>query len=196
MERLTRPGVAVDPTAARLMFMDSPAKVQNIHDRLLDLILNGPTLNGVNKDVLRQLLRQLYDGLKQYEDTGLTPEEAREACDLVARLNAAAKPLGDHPSGTKNHLLVKPCEVGDLLYEIDAPEYGVITCKVISMTYYSGPVGHVSGGEAVSDWAVEVVVVAGHGRGSSYNFEGDDFGNTVFLTLEAAQEKIAREAST
>lgn len=35
MERLTRPGVAVDPTAARLMFMDSPAKVQNIHDRLL-----------------------------------------------------------------------------------------------------------------------------------------------------------------
>lgn len=83
MERLTRPGVAVDPTAARLMFMDSPAKVQNIHDRLLDLILNGPTLNGVNKDVLRQLLRQLYDGLKQYEDTGLTPERVEALAELA-----------------------------------------------------------------------------------------------------------------
>lgn len=44
--------------------------------RLLDLILNGPTLNGVQKDVLRQIIRQLYTRLAMYED-------AKEAGRLV-----------------------------------------------------------------------------------------------------------------
>ena len=66
MERLTRPNVTVDETAAK--FMGKEVKLQDINDRLLDLVLNGPTLNAVSKDVLRQLIRQLYNALKKHED--------------------------------------------------------------------------------------------------------------------------------
>lgn len=150
--------------------------------------------NGVRElhpDPIRAVLRRLA----AYEDTGMTPEEARAARDVVARLNATAKPLDGPIQGTKNHLLIKPCEVGDLLYEIDAPDYGVITCKVLSVTYYHGPIGHIPGEETVADWTVEVEVVAGHGRGSSYNFEGNDFGKTVFVTPEQAHAAIVTGVS-
>lgn len=64
--RLTRPGIEANPTAAR--FMDGEVKIQDIGDKVLELILNGPTINGVNKDTLRHLVRQLYTELKCYED--------------------------------------------------------------------------------------------------------------------------------
>ena len=64
--RLTRPGIDADQTAVR--FMGGEVKIQDIGDKVLDLILNGPTINGVNKDTLRHLVRQLYTELKCYED--------------------------------------------------------------------------------------------------------------------------------
>lgn len=66
MDRLTRPGIDADQTAVR--FMDGEIKIQDIGDKLLELILNGPTINGVKKDILRHLVRQLYAELKCYED--------------------------------------------------------------------------------------------------------------------------------
>lgn len=77
MERLTRPTVDVDVTAAKYMAVTGsiPADLRSMNDRLLDLVINGPTLNGVNKDVLRQLICQLYAALKPYEDTGYGPDE-------------------------------------------------------------------------------------------------------------------------
>lgn len=66
MDRLTRPSITVDPTAAR--FMGPEVKIQDIGDKLLHLILNGPTINSINKDTLRHLVRQLYTELKCYED--------------------------------------------------------------------------------------------------------------------------------
>ena len=67
-ERLTRPGVDVDQTAAR--YMGSVVKIQDFNDKALDIVLNGPTINCVNKDVLRHLVRQLYAELKVYEEGG------------------------------------------------------------------------------------------------------------------------------
>ena len=72
MERLTRPDVEALMTAVR--FMDNEVKIQDIHDKLLHLILNGPTINSVKKDTLRHLVRQLYAELKRYEDLEMTPE--------------------------------------------------------------------------------------------------------------------------
>ena len=91
-------------------------------------------------------------------------------------------------------LVVLPCKVGDLLYEVDLPEYGVITCKVLSIMYYKGPMFHVPGNEVVSSVDVEVEVIEGHGKGSSYNFEIGDFGKTVFLTRQEAEETLRKEA--
>lgn len=82
MKRLTRPGIDADQTAVR--FMDGEVKIQDIGDKLLDLILNGPTINGIKKDTLRHLVRQLYDELYRYEETGLTPEIANETKMMFA----------------------------------------------------------------------------------------------------------------
>lgn len=74
MDRLTRPGIDAEQTAVR--FMDGgEVKIQDIGDKLLDLILNGPTINGIKKDTLRHLVRQLYNELKAYEDLEMTPED-------------------------------------------------------------------------------------------------------------------------
>lgn len=66
MQHLTRKAVRVDATASR--HIGGEVKIQDISDKILGLILNGPTINGVNKDVLRHLLRQLYDELQGYEE--------------------------------------------------------------------------------------------------------------------------------
>ena len=86
MERLTRPTVEVDETAAKYMG-SFPVDIRTYKDRLLELILNGPTLNGVSKDALRQIIRQLYGALKPYEDIGL------EAGDIIDRLAKATVAL-------------------------------------------------------------------------------------------------------
>ena len=72
MDRLTRPDIDADQTAVR--FMGTEVKIQDIGDKLLHLILNGPTINSINKDTLRHLVRQLYTELKRYEELEMTPE--------------------------------------------------------------------------------------------------------------------------
>lgn len=44
--------------------------MQDWSDRMLDLILNGPTINGIKKDEVRAMLRETYTALKQYEKIG------------------------------------------------------------------------------------------------------------------------------
>lgn len=73
MDRLTRPNIDTDQTTVR--FMDAEVKIQGIGDKLLELILNGPTINGIKKDTLRHMVRQLYAELKRYEDLDMTPED-------------------------------------------------------------------------------------------------------------------------
>lgn len=71
MERLTSAEVRVD---ASVDGMIGPlVDLTNLKPKLLNMILNGPTLNGVSKDMLRQIIRQLYSELAAYEDTGLEP---------------------------------------------------------------------------------------------------------------------------
>lgn len=67
MKRLTNPNVNVEPMRGALGEYEH-AYIPGIKERFLNLILNGPTLNGVNKDLLRSLVRQLYSALKEYED--------------------------------------------------------------------------------------------------------------------------------
>lgn len=98
MDRLTRPGIEADPNAAR--FMGGDAKIQDIGDKLLDLILNGPTINGIKKDTLRHMVRQLYAALKLYEDTGGTPQDIRglqEKYGIILDLNRELNEKGPSP---------------------------------------------------------------------------------------------------
>ena len=87
MERLTSAEVRID---ASVDGMIGPlVDLTNLKPKLLNMILNGPTLNGVSKDMLRQIIRQLYSELAAYEDTGLTPEEIdmdHEAAEQLRQL--------------------------------------------------------------------------------------------------------------
>lgn len=66
---LTREKVDVDPNASRYFGRETHL-MQDWSDKMVDLILNGPTLNGFNKDELRAMLRETYAGLKRYEQIG------------------------------------------------------------------------------------------------------------------------------
>ena len=73
MKRLTNAEVRVDASMDR--YLGPLSVLEGMKPKLLNMILNGPTINGVSKDVLRQIIRQLYSELAAYEDTRLTPEE-------------------------------------------------------------------------------------------------------------------------
>ena len=133
MERLTRPTVKVDETAAQYMVAQGciPTDLRSMNDRLLDLVINGPTLNGVNKDVLRQLIRQLYAALMPYEDTGLEPEKIHALqihpdhayADYVKQLFPIMERLEELAEADKaGRLLVLPCKVGDTVYRLITPK--------------------------------------------------------------------------
>lgn len=66
---LTREKVDVDPNASRYFGRETHL-MQDWSDKLVDLVLNGPTLNGINKDELRAMLRETYASLKRYEQIG------------------------------------------------------------------------------------------------------------------------------
>lgn len=103
--------------------------------------------------------------------------------------------LCEYEDAEEQGLLVRlPCKVGDTLYEVDLPEYGVIVCKVLYLDAYRGPFAHVPGAEIVNPVSVGVEVVDGHGKGSSYAFEYGDFGKTVFLSREEAEAVLKGES--
>lgn len=66
---ITRAAVDVDPTAARY-FTEDEHLLAGCGDKMLDLILNGPTINGIRKGVVRGMLRDTYAALKRYEMIG------------------------------------------------------------------------------------------------------------------------------
>lgn len=66
-ETLTREKVDVVPFGCG---MPETRLMQDWSDRMLDLILNGPTINGIKKDEVRAMLRETYTALKQYEKIG------------------------------------------------------------------------------------------------------------------------------
>lgn len=64
-ETLTREKVDVAPFGCG---MPETHLMQDWSDRMLDLILNGPTINGIKKDEVRAMLRETYTALKQVRE--------------------------------------------------------------------------------------------------------------------------------
>ena len=117
--------------------------------------------------------------------------QAKTASEIAKGRMYSMKALMQYIQAEEEGLLIMPpCKIGDVLYEIDLPEYGVITCKVIYVSYYNGPFAHVPGGKLAETWSVGVEVVDGHGQGSSYAFEADDFGATVFASRKEAEKAL------
>lgn len=124
MKRLTSEEVRVDESVDR--YLGPLADLEGMKPKLLDLILNGPVLNGVSKDVLRQIIRQLYSALAAYEDTGITAEEITATASLPMFVKVASAALGTTPDHLRElvdadkdgRLVVLPCKVGEKLWVI------------------------------------------------------------------------------
>lgn len=126
MERLTNEAVKADASVDGMIgpFVD----LTNMKPKLLDVILNGPTLISVSKNVLRSIIRQLYSVLAAYEDTGLTPEQCaeyakadREGRYIVLRdaEQEGIKRLRELAEADKEgRIVVLPCKVGDTVYKV------------------------------------------------------------------------------
>lgn len=133
-------------------------------------------------------LADWLEELKAYRETGLVPEEIT---DFRENYRIMAGKFADYKAAeTTGKLVFLPCKVGDMLYEVDLQEYGVITCEVLHIGTYNGPAAHVPGNPVVSAVSVGVEVVEGHGKGSGYAFEAEDFGKSVFLTREEAEAAL------
>lgn len=124
MKRLTSEEVRVDESVDR--YLGPLADLEGMKPKLLDLILNGPVLNSVSKDVLRQIIRQLYSALAAYEDTGITAEEITATASLPMFVKVTSAALGTTPDRLRElaeadrdgRLVVLPCKVGDTVYLI------------------------------------------------------------------------------
>lgn len=92
---LTREKVDAEPGAAR--YMGETHMMEDWSDKMIDLVLNGPTLNGFRKDEVRAMLRQTYAALKQYEQIGpMASPFVNDPPAIVARAFAELYPGIDY----------------------------------------------------------------------------------------------------
>ena len=90
---LTREKVDAEPGAAR--YMGETHMMEDWSDKMIDLVLNGPTLNGFKKDEIRAMLRQTYAALKQYEQIGpMASPFVNDPPGIVARAFAELYQIG------------------------------------------------------------------------------------------------------
>lgn len=81
MSRLTRKAVDVEPGAVKY-FTTETHLMSDWSDKMIDLVLNGPTLNGFRKDEVRAMLRETYAALKAREEAD---EAAAERLETLTR---------------------------------------------------------------------------------------------------------------
>ncbi len=110
----------------------------------------------------------------------------RDICEIGARtIKELLHKLAYHEDAEEQgRLVILPCKIGDWVYEIDLPEYGVIVCNVLCFTYGRSNITR------ELTWSVTVEVIKGHGLGSCYTFDRDDFGKTVFFTRAEAEAAL------
>lgn len=180
MKRLTSEEVRVDESVDR--YLGPLADFEGMKPKLLDLILNGPVLNGVSKDVLRQIIRQLYSALAAYEGTERTPEEVTALGNLFDYALEESKTLTEQlallnrirelaEADRDGRLVVLPCKVGDELWTF---------CSYPVEQVYCFTVTHIStlNGRTMLNTSRCGVI------------DARDVGKTVFLTREKAEKAL------
>ena len=190
MKRLTNEEVRVDESVDR--YLGPLVDLEGMKPKLLDLVLNGPVLNGVSKDVLRQIIRQLYSALAAYEDTGLEPEEVlpKDKADEIALKLMRLADLESLCNYTRLRELAEADRDGRLVV---LPVKPVLTPILSSMLYI------IEDGDIYEDALYEAVVgMSENGEmnvvyttlSDQITFEQADIGKTVFFTREGAKKAL------
>lgn len=127
---------------------------------------------------------ELREHLKQFEDTGLTPEEIKAPFTEDAMINLAAQALGVDPSRLRElaeadkdgRVVVLPCKVGDTVWaNLDGMRH---TRKCVIEFVNIG--SHVT----------TIVFSTVDGLREQYGVNPSSFGKTVFLTREEAEKAL------
>ena len=132
--------------------------------------------------------KQVWERLKAYEDTGLTPEEIKAPLTEDTMINLAAQALGVEPSRLRElavadkdgRVVVLPCKVGDILW-ITGSIRRLYSAKV--RTFFIGHPSGVRWGD--NDGGIQMI------RTTECDVPMRDFGRTVFLTREEAEKALA-----
>ncbi len=126
--------------------------------------------------------KKVWERLKAYEDTGLTPEDIKSALTATAVINLAAQALGMKPDRLRElaeadkdgRVVVLPCKVGD---------------KVWFETYKNSARDFIGiQPHEVARISVDIIVP---GEIVDTGFPADQVGRTVFLTKEEAEKALA-----
>lgn len=125
--------------------------------------------------------RQTWERLKEYEETGLEPEEIKE--HEAAYNECLTRTYGPFKQKISQwlqaeqagRLVVLPCKVGDTVYFtllgriIEKPVFSIVSFSASARIYCAG---------------------------TSEYFRPEDFGKTVFLTREEAEAALAQKGGT
>lgn len=189
MERLTRPGVDVTEYADK--FLNTRLKGKEIdwkrtNDAGIDLLINAITCDEFSKDVFRQMARDLYGRLKQFEDAVQTPENFYKMYGEFCLLESALKNYGSHDrmkelaeADKEGRVVVLPCKVGDTVWVTEARVIGAWIPEQISQPDAAVILGaHIDkAGRCLFETA-------------RYTFERGIIGKAVFLTREEAERAM------
>ena len=158
MDRLTIPDVRVDEHTTRRAMIDGEA--------------------------VREHAMDFYWRLKAYEDMGLTPEEIKSMKDEhfsgleMAKLHSALMELKKYQEADKEgRLVVLPCKVGDMLYEVTGRKtISVYKVRAIRVELFG--------------LFIEWDIVEGFVWQSLTGINAGEIGKTVFLTREEAEKAV------
>lgn len=118
--------------------------------------------------------REVWERLKAYEDTGLSPEEVMAMQHTLDEYHKVADPL--LRAQADGRLVVLPCKVGQRVFALLDTDKHISECEVkqIGMGNKIGFIGLESIGA----------------RGREYGVSLNGFGKTVFLTREEAEKAL------
>ena len=135
--------------------------------------------------------KQVWERLKQYEDTGLTPEEIKAPFTEDAMINLEAQALGVEPSRLRElavadkdgRCVVPPCKVGDMVWVIAHPWTGKLQKKPL--------VAYVNGMKLFTHGLYVNVLFDTIKINGTRDYGIICIGKTVFLTREEAEKELA-----
>lgn len=124
--------------------------------------------------------RKVWERLKAYEDTGLSPQacaEAREAGKVLSSCDISFGRLAELLTADKDgRLVMLPCKVGQRVFALLDTDKHISECEVKQIGL----------GNEIGFVGIEPIGV----RGRKYGVSIKGFGKTVFLTREEAEAAL------
>lgn len=150
------------------------------------------------------------DRLAAYEDTGMTPEQIRNAHETLRCFDDIGIKRGNEivTAEAEGRLVVLPCKIGDTVWVTGTG--GVMKCEIDEACFERDGLVFMVSFNCEKDWTNYYEACKGcpfnswhqdysgewscDGEWGRASIKGSDFGKTVFLTREEAEKALTKEA--